>query len=97
MFPKTPVKTPAKVTSCLSPIINRTPVQQVSKLPNCPSYLVDILRYTVHLVGPGHPCWSVSQNHRLKFPLGEVEMGEKETVSAGNRGLSAVTERDELA
>lgn len=32
------------------------------------SYLVYILRYAVHLVGPGHPCRSVSHNHRL-FPL----------------------------
>lgn len=34
-----------------------------------PSYLVDVLRYTVHFLGPGHPCWCVSQNHRLKIPF----------------------------
>ncbi len=90
---------------CHRPSINRPPVQQVSlrgrrtrgqrrgnKLPNSPSYLVDILRYTVHLVGPGHPCWSVSQNHRPRFPLGEAEMvcpncdGRKSTAAGGDRG-----------
>lgn len=30
-------------------------------------YLVDILRYSVHLLGPGHPGWRVSPNHPLKF------------------------------
>lgn len=35
--------------------------------PECPSYLVDILRYSVHLLGPGHPGWRVGHNHTLKF------------------------------
>lgn len=35
--------------------------------PSVRAYLVDILRYSVHLLGPGHPGWRVSHNHALKF------------------------------
>lgn len=44
----------------------RVQAQQVTP-PECPSYLVDILRYSVHLLGPGHPGWRVGHNHTLKF------------------------------
>lgn len=69
-----------------------------------PSYLVDILRYTVHLVGPGHP-WSVRQNHRLDFLWRRcVVFSEENTTAGGKRswrwGISVVSlqvrGRDEL-
>lgn len=56
----------------LPPLLPCDQVQQVSPPlpfpttgPSRPSYLVDILRYPVHLLGPGHPGWRVGHNHTL--------------------------------
>lgn len=89
----------------------RSPAGEPEKLPNsCLSYLVDILRYTVHLVGSGHPCWSVSQNHRLRdflfldkgwggfffSPPNCVMRGKPQLLAENRSSCLPVTERDEL-
>lgn len=56
------------------------------------SYLVDVLRYTVHLVGSGHPGGGVSQNHGPgSAPAGRGIPAYKGKSSAAHTGSPAAS------